>query len=306
VATLLIVDDDRRMVEYLRGKLVLLGHTCHLETDGERALKLLEEHDVDLLLLDVMLPGLSGFQLCRKLRSNPAYHGLPIIFISAMNSEEEIAHGLAQGADDYVTKPFVVEVLARRIDGLLAANGGQTTVDPVTKLPNAKAIKLTVQKAVNEKTEFVLAYLELLRVSEFGRVLGPEARDKALRHFARMIRACADELEASPFEAGHLGGGHFVCLLAPGQAKPFTKMVVKGWDKHLPKLYGDLGQEKAYAQAREKGGKADSLVIIEPLVCMTSHQSKAPVSYAEHFEILSHLRQTALNQGEGFFVDRRR
>jgi len=305
VATLLIVDDDRKMVEFLTAHLGPMGYKCYVEVNGERALDVLGSTPVDLLVLDVMLPGLSGFQLCRKIRTNPEHFGLPIIFLSAMDSDEEIAHGLAQGADDYMTKPFKTEELVRRIEGLLSSSAQHQVNDPVTSLANAKSTKLAVQKAVNEKSAFVLAYFELLRIGEFGRVLGPDARSKALRHFARLMLACVEEIDAPVFHAGHLGGGHFVAMISTEAANTYTKMIVKAWDRHLPKLYRDLGQEKAYAQAQEKGSKTSPLPILEPLICMTGHNPGTQVSSVEHFEILSRLRQNALTQGPGIFVDRR-
>lgn len=308
MATLLIVDDDRQLAEQLAQRLNLAGHKCYTESSGKRALEVLEQTPVDLVILDVMLPGISGFQVCRRIRLNPELFGMPIIFVSAMDSQEEIAHGLAQGADDYVTKPFKAEVLLRRIEGLLGASAQREVTDPITSLSSAQAIKLAVQRAINDKTTFVLAYFELLRIGEFGRHLGGEARSKALRHFARLLGISAEELEPKLFEAGHLGGGHFVVMIDADTANKFSKMILKGWAKHVPKLYTDLGQEKAYAAALQRPddrSRSGALPIIEPLVCMTTHQTGTQTSSVEHFEILSRLRQNALNQGAGVFVDRR-
>lgn len=308
VARLLIVDDDRPLAEQVAQRLQMAGHKCYIESSGKRALDILAEMPVDLVVLDVMLPGMSGFQVCRRIRLNPEHFGMPIVFVSAMDSQEEVAHGLAQGADDYVTKPFKLEILLRRIEALLGSSSQREATDSVTSLASAQAIKLAVQRAINDKAEFVLAYYELLRIGEFGRHLGGDARSKALRHFARLITISSEELGPKLFEAGHLGGGHFVVMIDPETANKFSKMIIKGWAKHVPKLYTDLGQEKAYATALQRpDGRSGTgaLPIIEPLVCMTTHQTGAQTSSVEHFEILSRLRQNALSQGAGVFVDRR-
>lgn len=115
MANILIVDDDKRITDFLCDQLKLRGHACRFENRGEQLLEKVNMRDVDLLILDVMLPDVSGFEVCRRIRANTDYYTLPILFLSSMDSQEEINHGLAQGADDYVTKPFGIDELLARV-----------------------------------------------------------------------------------------------------------------------------------------------------------------------------------------------
>lgn len=106
--TILIVDDEPDIREILSFNLEQAGYTCLKAAHGEQALKLLSEHPIDLILLDVMMPGMSGFQVAQQIKD------IPLIFLTALGEEEDILHGFSLGADDYISKPFSIkEVLAR-------------------------------------------------------------------------------------------------------------------------------------------------------------------------------------------------
>jgi two-component system response regulator MprA len=106
----LVVEDKRSLAGHIGRALEGDGHTVTLAFDGEVALKLGKTNNFDLLLLDVMLPRLDGFKVIRKLREDRLT--TQTIFVSARDSMEDIVHGLDAGADDYLTKPFALDVLS--------------------------------------------------------------------------------------------------------------------------------------------------------------------------------------------------
>lgn len=117
----LLVEDDRDaarlLEEYMATKDVLLVHV----EDGASALARLAEQGFDVVLLDVMLPGIDGFEVCRRIRAMPALAATRIMLVTARGREAEIARGLALGADAYLTKPFSTRELMDRVRALLAA-----------------------------------------------------------------------------------------------------------------------------------------------------------------------------------------
>lgn len=106
--TLLIVDDEPDIREILAFNLEQAGYSCLQAANGQQALGILAEQQVDLILLDVMMPGVSGFEVAQQITNTP------IIFLTALGEEDDLLHGFSLGADDYITKPFrIKEVLAR-------------------------------------------------------------------------------------------------------------------------------------------------------------------------------------------------
>ena len=118
-ANILIVEDEEALTLLLRYNLEAEGYAVETAGRGDEADLLLKERSPDLVILDWMLPGLSGIELCRRLRARPETKGLPIIMLTARGEESERVRGLATGADDYIVKPFSVPELSARVRALL-------------------------------------------------------------------------------------------------------------------------------------------------------------------------------------------
>jgi CheY-like chemotaxis protein len=117
----LVVDDDPVIVELLVLNLELEGHEAITAKDGHEALAIARGAGPDLLLLDVMMPGLDGFGVCRELRKDPSTADLPVVLLSARAQESDLVRGTAAGADAYVTKPFDPFDLVRLLERTVAA-----------------------------------------------------------------------------------------------------------------------------------------------------------------------------------------
>ena len=112
----LVVDDDLTVRDVVRRYLELGGHQVSLADNGEDALRWIAEHEPDLVVLDLMLPGMDGLEVCRRLRERSA---IPVVMLTALGEEENRIAGLQLGADDYVTKPFSPRELALRVSSVL-------------------------------------------------------------------------------------------------------------------------------------------------------------------------------------------
>jgi DNA-binding response OmpR family regulator len=126
----LVVDDDLTVRDVVRRYLERAGHQVALADNGEDALAWIARHEPDLVVLDLMLPGIDGLEVCRRLRETSA---VPVVMLTALGEEENRIAGLQLGADDYVTKPFSPRELALRVSSVLRRTGGMT-------LPAAKEL----------------------------------------------------------------------------------------------------------------------------------------------------------------------
>jgi DNA-binding response OmpR family regulator len=117
---ILIVDDEPNIVASLEFLMKQKGYAIKVVNNGKDALDAIGEFGPDLVLLDVMMPFLSGYELCQKVRANPAWAGIKIVMLSAKGREVEISKGIAVGADLYVTKPFSTTDLIAKVQALLA------------------------------------------------------------------------------------------------------------------------------------------------------------------------------------------
>ena len=116
---ILIVDDEPGIVVAIQFLMEQLGYNVLIAERGEDALDLIYKYKPDLVLLDIMLPGISGWEVCEIIRLNPDYRYVKIAFLTARGEEAEIARGLSLGADAYITKPFSNKQLVARVNELL-------------------------------------------------------------------------------------------------------------------------------------------------------------------------------------------
>ncbi len=143
---ILVVEDERDIQELLQYNLAKEGYTVVPVTSGEEALRVARTESPDLVLLDLMLPGVDGLEVCRRLKREPDTQGLPIVMLTAKGEEADIVTGLELGADDYISKPFSPRVLIARIRAVLR----RRTAEPVDHTATLKIHELTIHPGRHE------------------------------------------------------------------------------------------------------------------------------------------------------------
>ncbi len=158
MARILIAEDEPDMAMGLRDNLQFEGYEVLEATDGEQALDIAKTQRPDLILLDIMMPKLDGFEVCRQVRE--AGFTVPIIMLTARSQEVDVVRGLELGADDYITKPFGVRELLARIKVSLRHAGAKPTAARVMKIGEAEVdlVKGTVTRG---EQKFNLGYFEI-------------------------------------------------------------------------------------------------------------------------------------------------
>jgi two-component system OmpR family response regulator len=161
---ILIVEDETRIADFLQRGLRAEGHFCLAANDGETGLSLAMEGDFDLILLDLMLPGIHGHEVCQQLRMKQV--NTPLIILSAMDSLDDIIAGLRMGADDYMTKPFSFEELLARIEAVMRRNSDITEQEQTLKAGplvfDRKSLRFFIEGTEIKLTAKELAIIELL------------------------------------------------------------------------------------------------------------------------------------------------
>ena len=157
MAKILLVEDERNIASFIERGLHEFGHTVSVTHDGTTAWELLQHEAFDLLVLDIIMPGINGLDLCRQYRQKEGYQ-TPVIMLTALGTTEDIVKGLDAGADDYLVKPFSFQELEARIKALLRRSGnesvhmalrcGDLVLDPPSHraIRNGQVIDLTVKE----------------------------------------------------------------------------------------------------------------------------------------------------------------
>jgi two-component system OmpR family response regulator len=210
--SILIVDDDPRLRELLRIALERAGHMVKTAGDGQAALAAAARHDPSLVVLDVGLPEMDGFEVCRRLR---ARSGVPILFLTARDDEVDRIVGLELGADDYVTKPFSPRELVARVAAILRRTTGQRGADVLRQGGLALDVRARVATVGGAEVQLTATEFQILCavMTQPGRILprvrlvdaiwgaGSPVSDRTLDSHLRNLRAklaaagCPDAIE---------------------------------------------------------------------------------------------------------------
>lgn len=175
--TVLVVEDEADLAEVVRYNLDRVGYRCRCVSDGTSALAEVSRERPDVLILDRMLPGLSGDEVIAKLRHAPATAGIPILMLTAKAEESDELVGFALGADDYVTKPFSMKLLLARVDALLRRSSATPpesdllVAGPISLDRGRRELVVDSKSVMLTSTEFGILW-ELMAAG--GRVLSRE------------------------------------------------------------------------------------------------------------------------------------
>lgn len=178
---ILVVEDDRDIAELVRHYLVRAGHSVDMIASGAEVSPKIKRRLPDLLVLDLMLPGVHGLEVCRALRADPMTADLPIIMVTARAEEADRIAGLELGADDYITKPFSPKELVARVAALLRRAGRSPLAAPSNLVYGPIALDRDHHVVLDTEKEVTLTAKEFLLLEYFlqhkGRVL---SRDRLL------------------------------------------------------------------------------------------------------------------------------
>jgi diguanylate cyclase (GGDEF)-like protein len=216
--TLLVVDDDAMNRDALSRRLIRTGYTVLTAESGRDALNLIGTHRVDAVLLDVMMPGMSGLETLRQLRESRSVAELPVIMVTAKDGSDDVVEALDLGANDYVTKPIDYAVALARIRAQVTAR----RADPLTGLPNRvlfmERLNRLLQRRPPTESSFAIFFLDVDRFKVINDSLGHVAGDELIVAIARRLEKalrstdtlCRIEGEAT---LARMGGDEFTMLL---------------------------------------------------------------------------------------------
>jgi len=217
--TILIVEDEVINIHSLSRILRGTARLCFAKT-GKQALELAEKLAVEMVLLDIMLPDINGFEVCKALKNNPATAKCTVVFVTALDSDEEEAHGLRMGAMDYIKKPFNPTIVRERVQNLLNLTLAYRELEELSTtdfLTGAFNRRYFMEIATTElkrhqrhgKNTSVLI-LDIDHFKEVNDTYGHSVGDQALRH---LVRICRDNLREEDIFARY--GGEEFCALLP-------------------------------------------------------------------------------------------
>ena len=222
---ILIVEDDADTSDMLREYFNSRGYEVLTTAWGGDALELCQRIPPDVIILDIRLPDINGYDIYQELRSNLQTSRTPIIFLTQQNGREDVITGLKLGAVDYITKPFDLEELGLRVRNALQQTSYQSLVSPITDLPADRLLEEQL-KPLLKRAKWAVLYIGINDLTLFSEAYGFKTVDDTLQAIALVLDTVVKELGTISDFAGHLGEGNFIVITAPDRVQRIKEEIV--------------------------------------------------------------------------------
>jgi len=208
---MMIVEDDTDISNMLRIYFQSQDYEVAVAQRGEDALEMCRQQLPHIIVLDIMLPDMDGYDVCRNLRSNLRTSHIPIIFLTQKDERSDKIHGLELGADDYITKPFDLEELKLRVKNAMASAQYRNLTNATTGLPSGRLIEDQLRQLM-QRDDWGIIYAGIQGFSEFKDEYGFVAGEEVLRFTAMVLGRAVDSVGTPNDFIGHIGGDDFIVV----------------------------------------------------------------------------------------------
>ncbi len=304
---ILVVDDDRNLRKIIQTNLELAGYDVSTAAGGDEAMHVLDSMQPDLVVLDVMMPVMDGFEVARRIRRHPSNTHVPIIMLTAKGEVEDKLEGFEAGADDYMTKPFGPQELLARVKAKIRRVEVDSSLSPLTRLPGNLAIEAELRRRIDTNAPFAVLYLDLDNFKAFNDVYGFTHGDEAIQLVAT---TSVDQVRrrGTPQDfVGHIGGDDFIIVTLPGRAEEIARAIIDTFDGEIRTLYTAQDLRQGYIETRDRRGTLNRFPIMSLSVAVISNEQRKLENYAQIGEAAAELKRYAKSiAGSVYVKDKRR
>jgi PleD family two-component response regulator len=228
---ILVVEDDVDISKMLRIYFDSQGYEVLVATRGKDALDVCRTRLPNVIVLDINLPDIDGYEVCRVLRNNTRTSYVPIIFLTQRDERSDKIAGLELGADDYITKPFDIEELKLRVEGTIRRSLREALTHPVTNLPAGKLIEEQLKYIKDSAELWTLLYFGIRNVNAFKEIAGPIQVNEVLIFLADIMRETVEAHGTMNDFIGQASDNDFIVITTTEAASTICKTVTKRFDE---------------------------------------------------------------------------
>ncbi len=312
---ILIIDDT---AEVIRSLISLLGeYRTFFAKSGERGIEMAIEKQPDLILLDIMMGGIDGYEACRRLQMNSKTKDIPIIFITAVSEAMDEAKGFEVGGVDYITKPFVPLVVQARIRNQLRLSESLRELrrlyklaldaNPITGLPGNNSIKKFIESSLVEKIPYMIIYGDLDNFKAFNDVYGFAHGDEVILYTAQLLEKVARSYCDTCSFVGHIGGDDFVIAIPSEFGKAFLEDFITQFDEGIEAFYSREDLKRGTIKTEDRKGVTQEYPVISISLSGVDLTIRTFSSYLAIIDVCADLKhQVKSMPGSAYLIDRRR
>lgn len=234
---ILVVDDEPHIAKLVKVAFEKTGYSVRVASNGYEALELVRDFSPDLILLDIVMPAMDGYEVLARLRSKFRTSQIPIIFLTMKRDLEDKVKGLETGVDDYITKPFSLEELQARVTSTLIKTSALRTLHPLTGLPGNVAIQKETMRRMNQDPHNVWIYVDIDNFKHYNNHYGFMRGDAVIKFVADLLIEALEEKGNGSDFLGHVGGDDFLIITSEEKITPITDCIIAGVEKGSARFF---------------------------------------------------------------------
>jgi DNA-binding response OmpR family regulator len=289
-ARLLVVEDDIDIANMLKIYFSGMEFDVDVANRGRDALEKTKHVIPHLIVLDIMLPDIDGYEVCRSLRTNTRTSHIPVIFLTQKDERSDKLQGLELGADDYITKPFDIEELKLRVQGAIRRSERESLTDPHSGLPAGRLIEEQLRRIIREQN-WALLDVRVNNFESFKDVYGFVASDDVLRFAAMLITEVVDEMGTTSDFIGHAGGDNFIIISTSDAAPRIRQRLKERFAGEIQSHYNFIDRQQGFIQAPKSDGSAEKVSFMTFSVGVVSPAQNSFADIREITELAAEARR---------------
>lgn len=243
---ILVVEDDFDISNMLRIYFSGQGYDVQVAPRGGDALAMTRKQLPQLIVLDIMLPDMNGYDVCRELRQTTRTSHIPIIFLTQKDERSDKIIGLELGADDYITKPFDIEELKLRVKNQIDRAERENYTDPNSGLPSSAIIEERLREMIRSDEKWTYLDAKIEHFDDFKEVYGFVAGTEVQRFSALIMGEIVDELGSPNDFLGHPGSNNFVIITYSERPEAFEEKLVERFNQNVQQHYSFIDRERGH------------------------------------------------------------
>lgn len=303
---ILAVDDEPDILRLTQFLLESWGYQVATAPNGREAIGVAKSEAPDLILMDVNMEEMNGFEACERLKSDYMTSAIPVIMLTSQDQIQNKVEGLGKGADDYVIKTVDPLELRARIEMVIRRTQEQSSANPLTRLPGNTAIERVVQGHLQAGKQFSVCYSDLDNFKAYNDKYGYEAGDRVIVHTAQvLIKAVREKGNPDDF-VGHIGGDDFVVVTTIDKEDLICRDVITHFDRTIPNFYDQQDRSRKFIQVENRSGTMERFPIMTITIAVVNNAAESfPTSHviAERAaELKKYLKRF---QGSNYLSERR-
>ena len=302
----LLVEDTQTLRQMVSMTLEERGYTVIQASDGITALQLLREHAFEAIVLDINLPDIDGFELCKRIKAEPRGRNIPILMMTAMGKSGFEVMSIEAGADDFIPKPIDPMVLDARIQMVVRRMRRERFANALTGLPANALTEEQLTFLIAKDKPFAVSFVDIDGFRAFNRRYGHDRGDLVIRHLSGLILEALRFNGASEPFVEHLGGDDFIFVSDPENAERIGQSIVQGFELSVMDFFDDEDRAHGGFNLKDRRGDVKRYGPLTLSIATVNVSEHMPESVIALMDVGDELLRYAKQLGGGCVVAERR